>query len=302
LVDGELAEASFNQPSGLALGLGHLFVADAEASAVRAIALGAEAKVLTLVGEGLFEFGDVDGEGNQVRLQHASGIAFYERSLYLADTYNHKIKRLDPMTSRVQTLIGSGEPGNADGDFDQAELYEPEGLSASDGRLYIADTNNHLLRIANLETGRLATLELTGLERLNPARERMGGQATLEPLTLHPGAVTITFALDLPKDFNLNQTAPSTLVLDIPGEDPSDCTYTFSEDHYVTFEIEIDEDTELALDLSVYYCETRDQRLCRIHNRRLILPISAKESAGKSTQITYQLKASLSKGGWGVSA
>jgi hypothetical protein len=299
LVDGELADASFNQPSGLALGLGHLFVADAEASAIRAIALGTEAKVFTLVGEGLFEFGDVDGEGTQVRLQHVAGIAFYEGNLYLADTYNHKIKRLDPMTSRVQTLIGSGEPGNADGDFDQAGLYEPEGLSASDGRLYIADTNNHLLRIANLETGRLATLELNGLQRLNPPHEGMGGQVTLEQVTLHPGIVTITFALDLPNDIKLNQAAPSTLVLDKPGENSRNYTYTFSEDHYVTFETEIDQDTQLALDLSVYYCETKDQRLCRVHNRRLILPVKTKESAGNSAKFTYQVKAPLTKGSWG---
>jgi hypothetical protein len=301
LVDGELSQASFNQPSGLALGWGHLFVADAEASAIRAIALGAEAKAFTLVGEGLFEFGDVDGEGTQVRLQHAAGIAFYGGSLYLADTYNHKIKRLDPMTSRVQTLIGGGEPGNADGDFDQAELYEPEGLSANGGRLYIADTNNHLLRIANLETGRISTLELAGLERLNPPHEGMEGGETLEPVTLHPGKVTITFVLELPDEFKLNRAAPSTLVLDRPGENLRDYTYTFSDDHYVTFETEIDQDTQLALDLSIYYCETRDQRLCRIHNRRLILPVKTKESAGNSAKFTYQVKAPLSKGGWGDS-
>jgi sugar lactone lactonase YvrE len=301
LVDGELSQASFNQPSGLALGWGHLFVADAEASAIRAIALGAEAKVFTLVGEGLFEFGDVDGEGTQVRLQHATGIAFYEGSLYLADTYNNKIKRLDPMTSRVQTLIGSGEPGNADGDFEQAGLYEPEGLSASDGRLYIADTNNHLLRIANLGTGRLATLELNGLQRLNPPNEGMGGQVTLEQVTLHPGIVTITFALDLPNDFKLNQAAPSTLVLEKSGENLRDYTYTFSEDYYVTFETEIDQDTQLALDLSVYYCETKDQRLCRILTKRLKLPVQLSESAPESTHITYNIEVPLDKGGWGDS-
>jgi hypothetical protein len=118
---------------------------------------------------------------------------------------------------------------------------------------------------------------------------------------LHPGAVTITFALDLPNDFKLNQAAPSTLVLDKPGEDLHGYTYTFSEDHYITFETEIDEDIQLALDLSVYYCETKDPRLCRIHNRRLILPVKTKESARNSAKFTYQVKAPLTKGGWGDS-
>jgi hypothetical protein len=86
LVDGPRDQASFNQPSDLAAGPGALFVADAEASAVRAIALDpetpTESQVTTLVGQGLFDFGDVDGTGAEVRLQHPTGIAYEDGSLY----------------------------------------------------------------------------------------------------------------------------------------------------------------------------------------------------------------------------
>ncbi len=167
LVDGPRATASFNQPSDLAMGMGYLFVADAEASAIRAISLDANPQVLTLVGIGLFEFGDVDGVGREVRLQHPTGIAFANRTIYIADSYNHKIKRLDPTTGRVETLIGSGEAGDADGAFAEATLFQPEGLSvyAPDEReaprlLYIADTNNHRIRVADLEAQVLHTLTL----------------------------------------------------------------------------------------------------------------------------------------------
>ncbi|MCB0073216.1 MAG: hypothetical protein KDE20_17220, partial [Caldilineaceae bacterium] len=162
LVDGPRDEAAFNQPSDLVLSMGHLFIADAEASAVRAIGLDEEMRVMTLVGQGLFEFGDVDGQGATVRLQHPTGLATDGRLLYIADTYNHKIKTLDPITGDVRTLIGMGAPGADDGPFAQATLYEPEGLAYLDGRLYIADTNNHAVRVADLATGEISTLAAGG--------------------------------------------------------------------------------------------------------------------------------------------
>lgn len=159
LVDGPFSEAGFNQPSGLAFGYGRLFVADAEASAVRMVVFAGEGRVRTLVGRGLFEFGDVDGVGEGVRLQHPTGIAVHDGSLYVADTYNHKVKRLDLATGEVATLIGTGEAGTRDGPFESAELNQPEGLSLdAAGVLYVADTNNHRVRRADLATGELITI------------------------------------------------------------------------------------------------------------------------------------------------
>lgn len=160
LIDGPRQEAAFNQPSDLALAMGHLFVADAEASALRAIRLDKEPQVMTLVGQGLFDFGDVDGVGTAVRLQHPMGLAATAELLYLADSYNHKIKALDPTTGRVQTLIGTGAAGRQDGPFATAQLYEPEGLVVANGRLYIADTNNHLIRMADLASSQVTTVTL----------------------------------------------------------------------------------------------------------------------------------------------
>ena len=158
LLDGPRAEAAYNQPSDLVLELGHLFVADAEASAIRALTLDENPQVFTLVGQGLFDFGDVDGSGASVRLQHPTGIASADGLIYIADSYNHKIKTLDPTTGQVQTLIGTGQPGTTDGPFATAQLYEPEGLVVAESKIYIADTNNHLIRVADLEEKRVSTL------------------------------------------------------------------------------------------------------------------------------------------------
>ena len=97
ILDGPLLQARFAQPSGLATDGSHLFVADSEVSGLRSITLGTDQPtVSTIVGLGLFKFGDVDGEGKDVRLQHCLGLAFGDGKLYVADTYNNKVKVCDP--------------------------------------------------------------------------------------------------------------------------------------------------------------------------------------------------------------
>ena len=63
----------------------------------------------------MFYFGDVDGKGDDVRLQHPLGIELYDGKVLLADTYNHKIKLLDPEKRTVETFFGTGKSGQKDG-------------------------------------------------------------------------------------------------------------------------------------------------------------------------------------------
>lgn len=162
IVDGPLPRAQLAQPSGLALDAagGLLYVADSEVSGVRAIDLAPGGQVRTIVGEGLFDFGDVDGTGGQVRLQHPLGLALGDGVLYVADSYNHKVKRLWPRTATVASFLGSGRPGHRDGPAAEAQFSEPGGLSLGVGKLYVADTNNHAVRVCDLASGEVRTLEI----------------------------------------------------------------------------------------------------------------------------------------------
>ena len=129
------------------------------------VELGAGGGIRTIVGEGLFEFGDRDGRGPaEVRLQHPVGVAWHDGTIYIADTYNHKIKRLDPVTAECRTWLGGGEPGFDDGDEEIATFSEPSGLAVAEGRLYVADTNNHAVRLAEMETRIVSTLAADGLQ------------------------------------------------------------------------------------------------------------------------------------------
>ncbi len=153
--DGELQEASFAQPSGLALFGRYLFVADSEISSVRAVDLH-EQQVQTLTGKGLFDFGDEDGPASEAKLQHpldvCVGLVKGEPRVYVADTFNHKIKVIELEGLSVRTILGDGST---------TPLYEPGGMDLFGEELLIADTNNHRLRVGNPSRGELRDFPLS---------------------------------------------------------------------------------------------------------------------------------------------
>ncbi|HEY3415254.1 MAG TPA: thioredoxin-like domain-containing protein, partial [Armatimonadota bacterium] len=141
ITDNPAHRAALAQTSGLSAANGILYFADSETSSVRQYDPGTD-EVSTLVGQGLFIFGDKDGDGPNALLQHPLGVAASPNgALYVADTYNSKIRRIDLTSGLVTTLAGSGKPGV--GSAGALELYEPGGLSVAGNDLFIADTNNH---------------------------------------------------------------------------------------------------------------------------------------------------------------
>jgi DNA-binding beta-propeller fold protein YncE len=164
IVDGPFREASFAQPSGLATDGASLFVADSEGSVLRAVDLAGKGEVKTLIGyeckQNLFDFGDKDGIGEEVRLQHALGLTYHGGKLYVADTYNSKIKVVDPAKRSCTTLLG----GERDGWLAGPLFNEPGGLSVANDKLYVADTNAHRIRVVDLKTKKVSTLKLQGVE------------------------------------------------------------------------------------------------------------------------------------------
>ncbi len=158
LGDGSYEESFFAQPNGLSLGHDTLYVADSETSAVRAIALIGDKQVRTLIGMGLFDFGDVDGIGDHALLQHVQAVCVVGEQVYLADTYNNRIKVLNPQTREVKQFAGTGTAGFKDGPLQEAEFNEPGGLAYTNGLLYVADTNNNAIRVINIYTKIVETL------------------------------------------------------------------------------------------------------------------------------------------------
>lgn len=164
IIDGSLHDSQFAQPSGLSIYGNYLFVADSEVSGVRRIDL-EKGIVRTVVGEGLFIFGHQDGDISEARFQHPLGLHADGNRIFVADTYNHAIRLIDLVEARVTTLVG--KPGMKavcnidDPSCDTLGLFEPSDVKLHDNKLYITDTNNHLIRIFDLNKKILQTFNIS---------------------------------------------------------------------------------------------------------------------------------------------
>lgn len=170
IADGPLTQAEFAQPSGLATDGKYLYVADSEVSAIRAVPIDGKGHVKTIVGEGLFDFGDVEGKGKKVRLQHALGVGVRDGKIYVADTYNSKIKVIEPDLNDPDNSVCKTYLGDPAGWLKAKMFNEPAGLSIAGDKMYVADTNNHRIRVVDMNTKEVTTLNLEGVEP--PKREK----------------------------------------------------------------------------------------------------------------------------------
>ncbi|MCM3903176.1 MAG: redoxin domain-containing protein [Pyrinomonadaceae bacterium] len=315
-LDGPLLEAGFAQPSGLATDGKSLFVADSESNIIRAIDL-SSGQVKTVVGGDLFEFGDVDGRGDDVRLQHPLGIFVLDGKVLIADTYNHKIKQLDPAARSVKTLFGTGKPGQTD--CNSPSLYEPGGLSVANNKLYIADTNNHAVRVVDLKTKEISTLRIKGLEP--PA-----GLATVAAMDADagPNSEEITLAsqrlranqdgtvlvqVELPAGYHLNPMAPQRYRVSVEnggqqvGLVSSSAAGTNGRDTEVKetskslrlplripFRTHEAGKAELRVQLTLFYCREDNTGTCRIKTLVWRAPIEVVADTMTSNEIKIQGK------------
>jgi len=287
-IDGPLAEAALAQPSGLTTDGQKLYFADSEVSAVRSADVDPRGRVETLVGGDLFEFGDRDGTGLKVRLQHPLGVVHHDGVLYVADTYNNKIKRISIAERTAETFLGTGKAGLRDGD--QPLFDEPAGISYANGRLYIADTNNHVIRIANIETRRVETLKIKDAATLWPKRDRPDGAeaVALPEQTVKPGEVTLTLTLDMPTGYKLSPDAPSFVtvsaanrrILGINGGTHTAKMPTFP----LSLALAASEDTTVVrISYALYYCESGTESLCYFDGGELALPVRIGPQAATGT-------------------
>jgi sugar lactone lactonase YvrE len=89
-----------------------------------------------------------------------------EGNLYIADTMNHRVRRVDAETGIMSTVAGTGQArfSGDGGPANQAALNEPAALVIDDeGRLYIADQSNHRVRMVDLKTGVIQTIAGNGI-------------------------------------------------------------------------------------------------------------------------------------------
>ncbi|GIJ27711.1 hypothetical protein Vqi01_28730 [Micromonospora qiuiae] len=189
LRDGPLAEAWLAQPSGLSVSAdgARLWVADSETSAIRYVENGVMG---TVVGQGLFDFGHVDGPAAQALLQHPLGVcALPDGSVLIADTYNGAVRRYDPAADLVSTVAaGLGEPSDL--------------VLTPDGAVLVVESAAH--RVTQVAPGALSA---AGAQTVDGPRHR----TERKPIDLAAGEVVLDVVFIPAPGQKLDETyGPST--------------------------------------------------------------------------------------------
>jgi DNA-binding beta-propeller fold protein YncE len=306
--DGTPAGAAFAQPSGLATDGKTLYVADSESNIIRAIDLAQGASgVRTLAGGNLFDFGDRDGTGDHVRLQHPLGLVLLDGKVLIADTYNHKIKELDPQQRTVKTLFGTGKPGQVDGA--SASFYEPGGISRAGDKLYVADTNNHAVRVIDLKTKQTATLNLKGLQPpVSASTETDATAPNIEEIKLAPqrlrarGEGALIVDVTLPVGYHLNTSAPQRYKITVEGDtkqlaldgDTKNLASRVMKDLHLPLRIPLHSldagASALRIQLTLYYCREDNTGTCQIKTLVWRAPVEVTLDANAPREIKAQGK------------
>ena len=255
----------------------------------------ANGRVSTLVGQGLFDYGDIDGELNQARLQHALGVLYHQGMIYVADTYNNKIKILDSKKGEIRTLVGSGVSGKKDGAAKEARLNEPNDIKYLRGKFYITDTNNSLIRVFDPESRKLSTLSLSGLEKLNPDKGSSYVKTLRFPRQIvRPDVKTIEISVALKPELELNSQAPhylevfssSSKVLRVLPFEPGKQDGKFE----VSVPVELSEgEASIRMELGIYYCEREKKSSCFIEQTVLEMQVSVSPEGSSKLQLVHEI-------------
>lgn len=306
--------ASFAQPSGLTSDGTWLYVADSEGSSIRAVPFDPRQEVRTVIGTSglsrgrLFTFGDIDGKPGHAKLQHPLGVTFGDHQIFVADTYNDKIRAVDPATGEVSTVAGDGKPGSGD---QPAQFREPAGLSYAAGMLYVADTNNHVIRTVDLRhDNAVATLTIDGLTPPAPAKATSSHnsfagatQVKAESAKVKPvdGKVRVSVSLKLPKGYKINPDAPMRYQVDAAGVggpiDRADLGKAVDlAKPAASFDIDLpvtasEGQEQLKVSLAYYYCQEGPTGLCKVGSVVWSLPVRLDAgAASNAVKLQYQVE------------
>jgi len=265
--DGNLMQAALAQPSGIVSdGRDGLYIADSEISGIRKLSIDPMGAVSTIIGAGLFEFGDIDGNYPKARLQHPVGILFYKDLLWVADTFNNKIKIIDPVNRVARTMAGDGISGMVNGPLLSARFNEPSGITQAKGKFYVADTNNHAVRVIDPQAKTVTSLPIT--PRDQPLRPKgpvlnvehfLGEHKTVNALS--SSIDNIVFSLSLPEGHKLLEESQGALRL--WGKDGTLLGQAVMQGEKTVFPVrQYIDHNKVYLEALVYYCRYGKEAMC----------------------------------------
>jgi sugar lactone lactonase YvrE len=160
---GQATAALLNGPTVLLLDSRNLYIADRLNNRVRRVDL-ATGIITTLAGTGVAGFGGDGGQATAAQLNSPRGLSLDSGNLYIGDSGNNRVRRVDLATGTITTFAGTGVAGfgGDGGPATAAQLNNPFGVTIASGYLYIGDYGNNRVRRVDLATGAITTFAGTG--------------------------------------------------------------------------------------------------------------------------------------------
>ncbi len=291
LGDENAKNARLAQPSAIINYEDKIYFLDSETSSLR-VYDPKQDQVVTLIGKGLFQFGDVDGKQNLALMQHPLGIAAEGQKIFIADTYNHKIKYYDLESQSLVSLAGNGKPELKDGEFSKASFNEPSGLVYQNQNLYVVDSNNHSIRVLDLKTRKVETLEFFYSENL--AMQKLSTQTNPKILPkeeISSSIKSLVLKWELKEGL---QWRGKNSFMKFSTKNPK--VFSIETQKYFPFEPELkipvqftNGETTFQIDALLDYCYKENPKMCMTERVRLLKKYKVRNSGNLKNTLTIKI-------------
>lgn len=292
--DGKYPKNSLAQTADMDVFNKKLYFVDSKTSSLRV--LDSKGEVETLIGKGLFDFGNKDGSKEEALMQHPLGLLVDDTGAYISDSFNHVIRKYSFSSKKISSLVGSKVRGEDLGSAKSTEFDEPEGIKSILGNFYISDSNNNRIVLVNRGTLKSGVLDIMPPLRLSK-------EGFLEYLPNLQRAPTInvvndeeiSFKININKGWKINENGPSFLnLLELVKNDQANLIATFDWNSIEHNKIKLPKlkiGVDYILQGVIYYCEDKKNSLCYIKSYEQQI-IANQESKSKEIEMKLGFDAS----------
>ena len=269
IIDGIYPENSLAQPSGLSSFNQKLYFVDAETSSLRVADV--KGNVQSLIGSGLFKFGYKNGTKDQALMQHPLGVLADDTGIYVADSYNHVIRKYNLSSEKIEDYSGLKIKGSQIETLKNTAYNEPEDIISILTKFYIADTNNHRIVVIDRNNDKASILNV-----MPPLKLPKGGLLEYLPnLEKIPSQIVksntpITLSMPLKEGWKINELGPSFFnLVEITGNNQANLIKHYDWKEIKSSQInlpKLSSKNEYYLQGTVYYCKDAVNALCLVHS------------------------------------
>ncbi len=285
MLDGKGRASSLAQTSDMSAFQGKLYFLDALTSSLRVVDKSGDVK--TLIGQGE-KFGHANGAKEKALMQHPLALTVDNSGVYIADSFNHRIRKYDFSSKQIRDLVGA----ESDDDFGAKTRFDsPEGIISIANNFYISDSGNNRLLILNR-----SKLNSTLLNVMPPLKLPKEGFLEYLPnlqkstvISLKENA-EIILKIDVNDGWKINEDGPSFInLLELVSDDKADLISSFDWHAVKSKEMKLPKlssSKNYLMQGTIYYCEDKINSLCYLKSYEQ--KISA-DGDDKSLQIDVKL-------------